>query len=468
MKKNICIFLFICLVQISCIYAQTRTIDSLVHLLQTEKQDSTRCLALEQLGLQYQGSKPDSALIFAQHGLLLARKINYLKGEVKCLSRIGAIYSITGNGAKGLELMLQSLKMSEHFNDQETRGNILRLIGDAYSDLGDLRKSLEYTLRSREIFSAMHLDLQLPVCLIDIGDSYEKLNQLDSAEIFTEEGYELAVKKNYTDLIGIALNNLGNIHSKKREPAIAMDYYRRSIPYQELSNEENGICETTLGMARLFRQQGQDDSCLYYAGISYANTKKNGFTGYLLKASNFLADYYKQHHKVDSAYLYLSAVIEAKDSMFSQEKIRAIQNLGFEESMRQQEIAAEKRKAEENHVRNLQLLAIGVFIPIFFIGVLLLSQTKVKPRVVEFLGILSLLLFFEFITDLIYPYVSELTNESPIWEMLFFVILAALLEPLNFKLEHWIKGHLVHKPVHVPVPLMGESISNGSESEQEI
>jgi tetratricopeptide (TPR) repeat protein len=192
MKRYACISLLICLVQISRIYAQTQTIDSLKHLLQTEKLDSTRCLVLEQLGFQYQGSKPDSALIFAQHGLLLARKINYLKGEVKCLSRIGAIYSITGNGAKGLELLLQSLKMSEHLNEQEIRGNILRLTGDVYSDLGDERKSLEYTLRSREILSAMHLDLQLTVCLIDIGDSYEKLNQLDSAKIFTEEGYELA------------------------------------------------------------------------------------------------------------------------------------------------------------------------------------------------------------------------------------------------------------------------------------
>ena len=78
-------------------------------------------------------------------------------------------------------------------------------------------------------------------------------------------------------------------------------------------------------------------------------------------------------------------------------------------------------------------------------------------RVVEFLGILSLLLFFEFITDLAYPFISQLTNENPIWEMLFLVLLAALLEPLNFKLEHWVKGHLVHKPVSVPVPLTVEN-----------
>jgi hypothetical protein len=44
----------------------------------------------------------------------------------------------------------------------------------------------------------------------------------------------------------------------------------------------------------------------------------------------------------------------------------------------------------------------------------------------------------------------------------------SLLEPFNFKLEPWVKGHLVHKPVHVPVPVMVESISNIPESGQGI
>jgi hypothetical protein len=77
--------------------------------------------------------------------------------------------------------------------------------------------------------------------------------------------------------------------------------------------------------------------------------------------------------------------------------------------------------------------------------VLFLSRTKVRPRVVEFLGILSLLLFFEFITDLIYPFVSNLTNDQPVWEMSILVLVAAILEPANHKIEHWMKTHLVHR-----------------------
>ncbi len=376
---------------------------------------------------------------------------------------MGTVLIFKGNDVKALEILLQSLKMSETINELQLRVRILIHISDVYSDQGDEKKSLEYTLKARDIAFSIQDDYRLSQSTLDIGDSYEKLNQLDSARFFAEQRYKLASKKNYTDLIGVALINLGNIYSKMKLPVVAMDNYRKSIPYLVQTNQDDEVCESTLGMAKLFHQLKQDDSCLYYARLSYDIAQKGGFTKYVISASNFLADYYKQHHGVDSAYAYLSVVIAAKDSMYSQEKIREIQNLSFDETVRQQEITAQRKNAEENHIRNLQLLAIGIFIPIFFLIVIFLSRTKVKGRVVEFLGILSLLLFFEFITDLIYPFVINLTNDSAIWEMLILVIVAALLEPLNYRMEHWVKERLVHKPVHKPIPVMVESIPNEGE-----
>ncbi len=458
MKRYACIFLLIWLVQISYLYAQTQTIDSLKHLLQTEKQDSSRCLQLSELGFQYQDqeSKSDSALIFAEQGLLLSRKINYLWGEVSCLILTSWVFKQNGNDAEALKVLLQALKKSEGVPGKNSSWHILNSMGDVYSDQGDENKALEYTLMAWEIANSLDDKYFLMVSALDLGDNYEKLNQLDSARYFTNQAYDFAVKQNERGTMGVALNNLGNIYLKMQQPLVAMGYYRASLPYTLAANDNDDICEATLGMAKIFQQQEQEDSCLYYAGRSYEIARKGGIVKYVLSAANFLADYYKLHHVVDSAYAYLSVVIATKDKMFSKEKIKEIQNLTFEESIRQQEIATDKKKAKENHIRNLQLLAIGVFIPIFFIGVLLLSRTKVRPRVVEFLGILSLLLFFEFITDLVYPFIGNLTNENPIWEMLFLVSLASLLEPLNFRLEHWVKGHLVHKPVHVPIPMAVE------------
>ncbi len=459
MKKNTCIFLLVCLLQIGFVCAQTSTIDSLKWLLQIEKQDSGRCLLLERLSREYIYYKPDTALQLGEEALELAKKINFTKGEAASLSEIGFIFSLTGNDAKALELSLQGLKKAEIINERQLESHILSDIAHYYADQGDNNKALTYFFQSREIASSVHDEYQLMVCSNDLGDTYDKLNQFDSARFYTNQAFDFAIRQKNVDYIGTALNNLGNTYLKMQQPVVAMAYYRSSLPYILEVNDNEDISEVTLGMAKIFGQQKQEDSCLHYAKLSFAVAQKSGFTEYILRASSFLADHYKHRQIVDSAYAYLSTVIAIKDSRYSQEKLRQIQSLSFDETMRQQEIAIEKKKSEENHVRNLQLLAIGVFIPIFFIGVLLLSRTKVKSRVVEFLGILSLLLFFEFITDLIYPYVSQLTNENPIWEMLFLVSLAALLEPLNFKLEHWVKRHLVHRPVPVSIPLAVEDNS---------
>jgi hypothetical protein len=115
------------------------------------------------------------------------------------------------------------------------------------------------------------------------------------------------------------------------------------------------------------------------------------------------------------------------------------------ENIRRQEVEEQNKQRKEEARKKLQRTAIAVFIPAFFLLLLVLSRTRVKGRIIEFLAIVGLLLFFEFITDLFYPAVSNWTNESPVWETLIFVALAAILEPISHRLEHWIKKKISHK-----------------------
>ena len=108
-------------------------------------------------------------------------------------------------------------------------------------------------------------------------------------------------------------------------------------------------------------------------------------------------------------------------------------------------LAQLKKKKAADAIKTLQLAAIAVFIPIFFLFVIFLSKTKVTGRVVEFLGVVGLLLTFEFITDLAFPYISDWTGDSPLWEMVILVAIAASLEPLNYKVENWIKTKLAKR-----------------------
>ncbi len=446
MIKTCLFLLFICTLQIEVAVAQTHAIDSLKKLLKNEKQDSTRCILLIKLCSKYINSKPDTALLLAQQGLKLAKAVQFTFGEAACLNIEANVFIVTGNDAKALGLFLQALKKAEQINNRRLQGLSLSNIGTIYFDQGDYKKCLQYIVRGKDIFLEISDKKRLLPALSNIGNAYDGLNQEDSARIYTNQAYDLSVQLADREETGIALNNLGNIYSKMNQPGVAMENYRMSIPYAvEMKNDEL-LCETFLGMAKLFKKQGQNDSSLYYAKRSFTIGQHAGFIQRELTAANFLAGYYRQEKNVDSAYKYLSAVITAKDSVFSQEKTRQLQSITLDEPMRQQDMAIKKSAEEHERHDNIQYAFMAVGLVSFTLLFLLLSNTViVNEKWLRFFGVLVLLLVFEFINLYFHNYISQTTHHSPLLTLLAMVATASLLIPLHHRIEYWVTHKMVEK-----------------------
>lgn len=90
----------------------------------------------------------------------------------------------------------------------------------------------------------------------------------------------------------------------------------------------------------------------------------------------------------------------------------------------------------------MQMMGIGAFIPLFFGVILFFSKRKAKPRVIEFMGLLGLLILFEFISQPIHPYIDKWTSHTPVLMLMIPVLVAAIIVTLHHKLEHWVKERL--------------------------
>lgn len=69
----------------------------------------------------------------------------------------------------------------------------------------------------------------------------------------------------------------------------------------------------------------------------------------------------------------------------------------------------------------------------------------IHTKLIQFLGIVALLLVFEFLSLLLHPFLERITHHSPILMLLGLVCIAALLVPLHHKLEKWATPKLVEK-----------------------
>ena len=118
----------------------------------------------------------------------------------------------------------------------------------------------------------------------------------------------------------------------------------------------------------------------------------------------------------------------------------------FEEDIRQQELAAEKIKAEDERKQNIQYALIALGIIVLLTLYLLLSRSFItNTKLIEFFGVVALLIVFEFLNLLLHPFLERVTNHSPILMLLALVCIAALLVPLHHKVEHWATAKLVEK-----------------------
>lgn len=425
--------------------AQQNVSDSVRRLITATKDDTTRILLINRLSQVYYASNPDTAIRLAQHALWLSSKINFLNGEARSLYSEGNVFMVTGAYPKALTCYLSALKINEKLNKPRSVSENLAAIAIVYYYERDYRKCIDFTLKSKTIAESLGDENTLGFDLLNLGGCYETLNILDTARIYTIQSYKLALKLKNLDVIGNANNNLGNIYSKMNEPEIALNYYRSAIPYLKQEDDDDVQCETTLGMAKLFKQLGQQDSSLHYARMSIISGTHGGFTSRVLDASNFLTNYFKVKGNLDSAFRYQELSISARDSLFSQEKTREVQNLSIAEQQRQQEIEQQKLAEEETNKKNLQLAGIAIFIPTFCLFIIFLSRRKTKPHTVEFMGIVALLLVFEFITLVAHPYIEHWTHDTPVLTLIILVAIAAVLVPMHHRTEHWVKSKLVHK-----------------------
>jgi tetratricopeptide (TPR) repeat protein len=441
---------FILLLNLLFVCGQKRETDSLSALLNEEKTDEGKVELLNALSYAYQDSKPDSALLLAQRAWYLSRKNKDAKGESDALSQMTIAYKSLGNFTKSLEYSIAKLKMDEA---RESLANLTvsyLYIASLYAESKDFDKGLLYAKKADSIISDLHpqvvrpdsiikrLQDYAPYCFLSIGDIYEKKNMLDSAIVYTQQCLDISMQANNTLLIGTSLNNLGNIYRKSGNDSLALKNYRAGLPFILSNNDHSTYAESTLGMAQVFERMGQQDSALYYGKQSFSVAGANQFIVKSLNAINFLSGLYKKNNSIDSAYAYLEMAGSLKDSIESTEKIRELQNMTTAEQVRQAELEQQRLEQIIDRKEKLQLLFIGIMIPIFFIISIIISRRKVHKRVIEFMGIVSVLLFFEYITLLLHPFIAEKSHHSPIVEIVIFVAIAAIITPAHHRIQHWL------------------------------
>lgn len=421
------------------VFSQSAKIDSLRNLLQKETIDSNKVTLLWRLADQYKFFKPDTTILLAQQAQLLASRIKFIEGESRSYAVMATGQYLLGNYTVALNNYMQKLKIEEKRNSVRNYASALSNIGLMYILLSDYKSALSYLYRADSTVNAaggaVKQELQNSI-LTNLGETFYRMKKQDSAKQYFSKALSNALQDKDGFHQGAAFLGLGNVYASDGKDSTALINYRQAIGLLNDGTNNDMLCETALGFANVFQKKAQNDSALHYAMLAFNIALRDGFLSRELDAANFLSRFYKNEKKFDSAFVYMEQAGMLQDSLKGQAKTREAMIISSNEQIRQTEIAEEKLRDKETRLQRLQILAICIFIPVFFIITVAVSRIRIHRNVVRFMGVVSLLLFFEFIILLLHPLIEQLMDHNKVLELLVLVFIGAGLVPLHHKLEH--------------------------------
>ena len=380
-------------------YVTAHQADSLKHAVLKEKNDTIKMAAFRSLGFYYQDIKPDTGLYFHEQQLALSKQLKMNLWQADAYSQSGYVLNLLGNFMKSYEYHIEAQKLgtdeknetddwrpwtfSNAKNGHEAR---VAILGMNYAMMGNLWGNL----RDKEKVKATYFEaLKLGESINNgkiIHSGYAgifRISSPDSALIFYNKAIIAAAKAGFYR-VGSTYMFIAILYMQKKMWDSAMIFAQKSKERYLAANELIRLPFAYGLISRIFREQNNKDSSLFYAKKQLASAQDVGTPNLLVTAYKSLYTSYINMNKPDSAFKYLQLTYTLADSLnnASISNLTDYQKFAFDEQLRLKKLDEEKT-AYANKMNMLGLIAgLGV---ILLIAIILYRNNLKKQKANRFL-----------------------------------------------------------------------------------
>lgn len=466
MKKIITLFCFV--TGMHTVSAQKTNADSILQKVAVERNEDKKFdLLINLVGTEI-NNNPEWCI---ETGLKI---LNQSKSENRNIemtvaySFLGQGYRLLGNSIKALDYHHKAIATAEKTNSLSALAFAENQTAHIYRDREEYDKAATIYLSSTAHADKGKNETIKAWAPSNLGAVYLATNNLDSSLMYSQRAYEIFVRLKIIDNnSGYLFTNLGGVHSKLGNAQLAVSFFNMAINKNQGSSNSRYLNMLYNGLAEHYQRFTQTDSSVFYAKKAIAMVNNTSLFYLSSKPAKLLTEIYEKTN-CDSTLKYAKVLKIANDSLSSSKTNQQILLMTFEEDLRQQEVVAEKVREEQQRKQNIQyaLLALGIIT--FIISFLLLSRKHItNTKLIQFLGVVALLLVFEFLNLLLHPFLERITHHSPVLMLLALVCIAALLVPLHHKLEKWATHKLVEKNKQIRLASAKKTIRLLSDEELE-
>lgn len=365
-------FILFILLIISSLTVSAQFEEMLKRRLKTEKEDSIKVQILIQLFDHYRYSNPDTALTYVSNALDIAEKADHKKGIALSQLFLCETFSMLGNDPQALNYGFKALASFEELEDTMGICNTSTSIGNFYSSQNDFAKSLYYYHKALRLIESYSDQSSVHYFWGGISGIFLNMGQSDSALFYAEKAYKRDPDWTYGLILMASTKALqGNNDG-------ALQFYRKAEVSAIKNNLQNDLISIYSGIAKIQRKNQRPDSVVYYANKALAEIKEHSFPSGYLELAKMLGEVYEEKNQKDSTIKYLKLISSIKDELNNTEKVRAFQNISFNEELKRKEL--ENARIENQNRLQLFILLGGLLVAII-IAVILLRNNRHKEKI---------------------------------------------------------------------------------------
>jgi len=343
----------IALLFLSMAYPQDRAlVDSLLTELSAAEDDTLKVDILLALGEQYKYNLPDTAMIYYQEALQISEQLGSLSLQANSKRSIGMVIENQGMYDQALEEYFAALAFFEDAEDKPGIASCYNDIAIIHYIQGSSELCMEYLTLSFEIKEELGDKEGMSSYYTNMSALNNSMGQYEEALEFAELSIDL--HRDLGDQAGIAIGygNIGTIHYHLRNYQTSLENHLKSVEiYREINNKD-GMAHSLSNVAGLYmlmadsasrtdsQRQQDHKKAIFYGNQAYELADELDAVYTKNYVASTLKNAYRETGDPGKALEYAEIFIITRDSLFNEEKTRAIEEMDtkYETEKKQQQI----------------------------------------------------------------------------------------------------------------------------------
>lgn len=275
----------------------------------------------------------------------------------KLHSGFSGLYRLMGNYDQSVKHGMMAMEIQERMGDMEALTFTLDRLGVVYKLMEDYPKALRYYRRALELRESFPEPVikDLAYSAMVIGETYATCDSLDLAITFLQNALKYYEQADQREGLGYANHQLAEVSFRLGQTEEAIHYLKASEREFNATNNARGILNNTYLWTALYSDQQDWPSALVYGLKFFKLANEIGSQNHRTNARFFLYRIYKEQGNLGQALFYHENYLEAKDSLWNENKgaeiARLESKMTVEKANRENELLLLSQKVVEETLR---------------------------------------------------------------------------------------------------------------------